>query len=85
MKLNPAGNLTGNARFEGFSVDLLKLIAKNVGFKYVLEVVPDGKYGVYDPESGEWNGVVRQLIDKVKEILEILFLAKQNHTLIMTN
>ncbi|CAL8107231.1 unnamed protein product [Orchesella dallaii] len=64
VKLNPAGNLTGNARFEGFSVDLLKLIAKNVGFKYVLEVVPDGKYGVYDIESGEWNGVVRQLIDK---------------------
>lgn len=64
VKLNPAANLTGNARFEGFSVDLLKLIAKNVGFKYVLEVTPDGKYGAYDPETGEWNGVVRQLIDK---------------------
>lgn len=47
----------------------MKLIAKNVGFKYVLEVVPDGKYGVYDHENGEWNGVVRQLIDKVSLVL----------------
>ena len=65
VQLRPEQNLTGNSRFEGFSVDLLKAIAAHVGFKYVLEVVPDGKYGVYDQESGEWNGVVRQLIDKV--------------------
>jgi ionotropic glutamate receptor len=65
VRLKEGSNLTGNARFEGFSIDLLKLIAQNVGFKYVLEVVADGKYGVYDHESGEWNGVVRQLIDKV--------------------
>jgi ionotropic kainate glutamate receptor 2 len=36
-----------------------------VGFEYRIELVPDGKYGVYDLETGEWNGIVRQLMDKV--------------------
>lgn len=36
-----------------------------VGFAYRIELVPDGKYGVYDYETGEWNGIVRQLMDKV--------------------
>lgn len=42
-----------------------------VGFAYRIELVPDGKYGVYDYETGEWNGIVRQLMDKVSlSILE---------------
>lgn len=56
-------------RFEGFCIDLLKEIADMVGFEYRIQLVPDGKYGVYDPESGEWNGIVRQLMDKVRLVL----------------
>lgn len=37
-----------------------------VGFEYSIKLVPDGKYGSRDPETGEWNGIVRELIDKVK-------------------
>jgi len=58
-------NLSGNSRYEGFCIDLLKEIATMVGFEYRIELVPDGKYGVYDPDTGEWNGIVRQLMDKV--------------------
>lgn len=36
-----------------------------VGFNYVIEMVPDKKYGAPDPETGEWNGVVRQILEKV--------------------
>lgn len=59
-------NQTGNAQFIGFSVDLLKLLANHVGFKYVLEY--DLKYGAYDHDQGEWNGVVRKLIERVHGI-----------------
>lgn len=52
---------------EGFCIDLLDAIASLVGFKYNISLVPDGKYGVYDYKTGEWNGMVRQLIDKVRE------------------
>lgn len=63
--LRSEGNFSGNARYEGFCIDLLKEIARMVGFAYRIELVPDGKYGVYDYETGEWNGIVRQLMDKV--------------------
>lgn len=44
------GNFTGNDRFEGFCIDLLKGIAQQVGFQYTIKLVPDGIYGVC-----EWN------------------------------
>lgn len=40
-----------------------------VGFEYRIELVPDGKYGAIDLETGEWNGIVRQLMDKVLFLL----------------
>lgn len=61
-------NLAGNARYEGFCIDLLEEIAGMVGFEYRIELVPDGKYGAIDLETGEWNGIVRQLMDKVTTI-----------------
>lgn len=58
-------NITGNAKYEGFCIDLLKSIANQVGFQYTIKLVPDNKYGVYDPDSGQWNGIVRELMEKV--------------------
>lgn len=57
-----------NSDFEGFCIDILQQIAKMVGFDYKIKLVPDGKYGVYDFETGEWNGIVRELMDKVIKI-----------------
>ncbi|XP_069680348.1 glutamate receptor ionotropic, kainate 2 isoform X3 [Periplaneta americana] len=57
-------NLTGNARYEGFCIDLLKWIANQVGFRYAIRLVPDHMYGVFDPETKEWNGIVRELMEK---------------------
>ncbi|XP_071050374.1 glutamate receptor ionotropic, kainate 2-like isoform X13 [Onthophagus taurus] len=64
VMLRHQSNLSGNARYEGFCIDLLKGIAQMVGFEYRIELVPDGKYGAIDLETGEWNGIVRQLMDK---------------------
>ncbi|XP_023247023.1 glutamate receptor ionotropic, kainate 1 [Copidosoma floridanum] len=61
-------NFSGNERYQGFCIDLLKEIAHMVGFAYRIELVPDGKYGVYDYETGEWNGIVRQLMDKKADL-----------------
>ena len=35
------GNFTGNDRFEGFCIDLLKGIGHQVGFQYTIRLVPD--------------------------------------------
>jgi hypothetical protein len=56
--------LSGNDRYEGFCIDLLSEIAAIVGFEYTIVPVPDERYGVKN-EDGQWDGIVRQLIDRV--------------------
>lgn len=55
----------GNDRFEGYSIDLIDGLSKQLGFKYVFELVPDNMYGIYNPETKKWNGLVRHLLDRV--------------------
>ncbi len=43
---------------------MLQAISDVIGFKFKLYTVPDQVYGVFDPDTGEWDGIVRQLIDK---------------------
>ncbi|KAK4291014.1 hypothetical protein Pmani_036144, partial [Petrolisthes manimaculis] len=61
LKTGQRQNLTGNARYEGFSVDMLEHIASITGFSYTIHVSPSRTYGIQDPETGEWNGIVREL------------------------
>ncbi|XP_030751455.1 glutamate receptor ionotropic, kainate 2-like isoform X5 [Sitophilus oryzae] len=68
VMLKSGSNLSGNNRYEGFCIDLLKELAKMIGFEYRIELVPDGKYGAIDLDTGEWNGIVRQLMDKKADL-----------------
>lgn len=65
MMMHYSKNLTGNDRFYGFCVDILDRISREVGFEYILDLVPDRKYGAKDPNTGEWNGMVAQLMKHV--------------------
>uniref|UniRef100_A0AAV2KHU5 Ionotropic glutamate receptor n=1 Tax=Knipowitschia caucasica TaxID=637954 RepID=A0AAV2KHU5_KNICA len=55
--------LYGNERFEGYCIDLVKELAAILGFHYEVRLVEDGRYGVLDEATGQWNGMVRELID----------------------
>ncbi|XP_067125926.1 glutamate receptor ionotropic, kainate 2 isoform X5 [Centruroides vittatus] len=68
VMLKAERNLTGNERFEGFCIDLLKTIADLLGFSYELHLVPDKKFGAENTTTGEWNGLVREIIDKDSKI-----------------
>jgi len=68
----------GNDQFEGYCVDLASEIAKHIGIKYKISIVPDGKYGARDPETKIWNGMVGELVygvsrDEVMLLLLLLF------------
>ena len=65
MMLREGSHLTGNARFKGFCIDLLEEIAEVIGFEYRLKLVDDGNYGAPVGPDGEWNGMVRELMDRV--------------------
>lgn len=57
--------LCGNDRFEGYCVDLLRELAGILGFHYEIQLVEDGKYGALEESTGQWNGMVRELMDHV--------------------
>ncbi|TSX58281.1 Glutamate receptor ionotropic, kainate 1 [Bagarius yarrelli] len=59
--------LYGNDRFEGYCLDLLKELSNILGFSYEVRLVSDGKYGAQN-DKGEWNGMVRELIDHVADL-----------------
>ena len=61
-------NCTGNGRFGGFAIDLLTEIARVAEFNFTLYTVPDNIYGVFDHETKEWNGIVRELLDRKADI-----------------
>ncbi|PIO35036.1 hypothetical protein AB205_0091890 [Aquarana catesbeiana] len=60
--------LEGNDKFEGYCVDLAYEIAKHIGIKYKIAIVPDGKYGARDSDTKIWNGMVGELVYGKAEI-----------------
>lgn len=66
--LKEESNMTGNTMYEGFCIDLLKLIARKVGFRYTIRLVPDNMYGSYDPQTHQWNGIVGELVHRVRNL-----------------
>ena len=59
-------NFTGNDRFFGFCIDLLERVSGMAGFDYEIEKMPpNSKYGNLNKSTGEWNGMVKVVIDKV--------------------
>ncbi|XP_055379346.1 glutamate receptor ionotropic, kainate 2-like [Condylostylus longicornis] len=60
--------LQGNARYEGYALDLIYKLSQQLDFDFTIEVVPDNKYGNLDPNTKEWNGIIRALIDRKADI-----------------
>ncbi|KAF4517319.1 hypothetical protein B566_EDAN007271 [Ephemera danica] len=54
--------LSGNDRFEGYISDLVEELSKLLGFNYEIHLVPDGAYGVLNQNTGEWNGMIKELL-----------------------
>lgn len=54
-----------DGQFKGFCIDILDAIAEKMNFKYTIYKVEDDSLGAVD-ENGTWNGMIRELIDKVK-------------------
>ena len=57
-------NATSDNEFEGYCIDLLNDLKDLMGFEYEIYVTPDNLYGNMD-ENMEWNGMIKELIDKV--------------------
>ena len=54
--------LEGNARFEGFTIDLATELSGLLGFNFTVKLVDDGKYGS-ETSPGNWNGMLGEVME----------------------
>ena len=64
---NPDYPLKSPDEFMGYCIDMLKELQGMLGFKTNISLVKDGVYGSLDPKTKMWNGMIRELIDQVKQ------------------
>ena len=69
--------LSGNERFEGFCVDMLRELAELLRFRYRLRLVEDGLYGAPEP-NGSWTGMVGELINRMLPSCRLGFVFAQS-------
>jgi ABC-type amino acid transport substrate-binding protein len=56
--------LEGNDKYEGFVVELIRELSQMVGFNYTFKIQADKSYGSKNWLSGEWNGMMKEVIEK---------------------
>ncbi|XP_057319643.1 glutamate receptor ionotropic, kainate 2-like [Microplitis mediator] len=66
------GSLRGvpieDMRYEGYAVDLIHEIAEICKFKYTFQLVPDKQFGIQDPDTKQWNGMIGQLLNREADL-----------------
>ncbi|XP_078377925.1 glutamate receptor ionotropic, kainate 3-like [Oculina patagonica] len=60
-------DVDGHFLYEGYCIDLLNELARNLKFSYEIYPSPDGLYGA-KTENGTWDGIIGELISKRAEI-----------------
>ncbi|KAL3196889.1 hypothetical protein MRX96_014977 [Rhipicephalus microplus] len=58
----------GEIQFEGYCIDMLDEIKKILNFEYSIYEAPDNTFGSLNNYTKEWNGMIRELIDKNADI-----------------
>jgi len=57
-------NEDGSYSYEGYCIDLLNELARNLKFTYEIYVSPDGMYGA-ETKNGTWNGMIGEIVNEV--------------------
>nr|AEX15547.1 ionotropic glutamate receptor-9 [Pleurobrachia bachei] len=61
----------GNGCYKGYCIDLIKRLSEDLDFTFELHESKDGRWGGYDNNTGQWDGLVRMLIDKEIDIAAV--------------
>jgi ionotropic glutamate receptor len=68
MRKESSVPLHGNERYEGFGIDLIAELSKELGFNYTFIIREDKKNGEYDETTNEWNGMIGDVINKKADL-----------------
>ena len=63
--------MSGNDQYEGFAIDIIHEISKMLGFNYTFSVQSDNVYGSLNQHTGEWNGMLRKIIENVRSVAQL--------------
>ncbi|XP_067620607.1 glutamate receptor ionotropic, kainate 2 isoform X2 [Eurosta solidaginis] len=66
MLKEDAENLRGLEKYEGYAVDLIQKLSEIMDFDY--DFLIERSTGKLNPETGEWDGIIRRLIDHQAQI-----------------
>lgn len=58
----------------GMCVEILLTLAERLNFEFVLYEVPDGQWGIRDPVTKEWNGLIKELLDETADMVVASFI-----------
>ena len=78
--LNASGELVC---MNGFTIDILKELETTLGFVGIPMMTRDGKYGKYDPSTGETDGYVGEIVRNESDISIDLY-ADRTRSLVMS-
>lgn len=56
---------TARSQLTGFCIDLIENLQSMLKFEYSLHLSKDGYYGALDLDSGQWNGMMKELLEHV--------------------
>ncbi len=57
---------------------MIKPVCPFLEFNYSIKWVDDGAYGSKNKETGEWNGLIGELLSQVSLLIELLFQVGSN-------
>ncbi|XP_060599941.1 glutamate receptor ionotropic, NMDA 2B-like isoform X2 [Ruditapes philippinarum] len=58
----------------GMCVEILERLADELNFEYTLYEVPDKEWGVQDPVTKEWNGLIKELLEEKADMVVTNFI-----------
>ena len=72
-------SLAGNSKYEGFCIDLIREVCRNLDVNCQIQPVKDGGYGARKPD-GSWSGMIGELVRKVQCSLPAVHTHTQTQT-----
>jgi len=64
--------LEGNDKYEGYVVDLIQMIAKEINITYEFRLRSDGN-GKRDKKTNKWNGIIGEVQEMVTHFFNSMF------------
>lgn len=59
------GRPIGDKKYQGYCIDLISKIEEFLKIKCDFYIVPDTEYGSLNPQTHQWNGLIKQLLELV--------------------